>query len=565
MNANIVWAKAFVEQLAVSGLQAVCIAPGSRSTPITLAFAHHPTIKTYLHLDERCAAFFALGLAAATEKPVAVVCTSGSAAANFYPALVEARMSHLPLLLLTADRPPELRHSGANQTIDQVKMYGDQVLWAVDMGLPDASPLALRNVQTVAARAWAVANGLVKGPVQINFPFRPPLEPEGNELSAPPSAYQINWSRGRLQPLPADVQQLANIIQEYPHGLIVCGPRCPSGEFAAAVHALSERSGYPLLADALSNVRFGYPAAISAYESFLAQVVDWSPLQVVIRFGQVPVSKWLNSYLDKVQPVHRILVRENGVWADDGHRTSWFWQVNEVEMCRHLLPLLPSRQTDWANHIRQTENRYWAGLQSGLNQTFFDGAAVAQLLEALPNGCRLFVGNSLAIRHVDQFGRGAAKRLTLFGNRGASGIDGNLSTALGVATAEPDQLLVALVGDVTFYHDLNGLLAVRQQGLKKLLIVLLNNNGGGIFRRLPIARWDPPFTELFLTPHGLDFAPAAAMYGLDFQRVGDREGLAMALAEGLTTEGVRVVEVMTDGAEDEKCRHILLQNLKTPQ
>ncbi len=193
-NPNLISSQIFVNALAQGGLQAVCIAPGSRSTPLTLAFTAHPDIEVYLHLDERSAAFFALGMALATEKPVALVCTSGSAAANFFPALVEATMSGVPLLLLTTDRPHELRHSGANQTIDQVKLYGDQVLWSVDMPIPqaDAPAVALRNLHALATRALAVADGIVKGPVHVNFPFRKPLEPEGGEWRVESGAIPVS-------------------------------------------------------------------------------------------------------------------------------------------------------------------------------------------------------------------------------------------------------------------------------------------------------------------------------------------------------------------------------------
>ncbi len=284
-NPNTRDAKLFIDALIASGLTAVVISPGSRSTPLTLAFAAQDKIKLYRHLDERSAGFFALGLAIAADKPVALVCTSGTAVANYYPAIIEANMSQVPLLILTGDRPHELRHSGANQTIDQVNIFGNQVLWAVDMPIPqtNAPEVALRNVSGTAVRAYATANGLRKGPVHVNFPFRTPLEPAVQEIrdwrleieSLPISNLQspISITHGELILTRGQQSHLASLINQHERGLIICGPRCPGGNFAQAVTGLSQISGYPILADALSGVRFGLHtngAVISGgYETYL--------------------------------------------------------------------------------------------------------------------------------------------------------------------------------------------------------------------------------------------------------------------------------------------------------
>jgi 2-succinyl-5-enolpyruvyl-6-hydroxy-3-cyclohexene-1-carboxylate synthase len=639
-NPNLLSAQIFVNALAQGGLKQVCIAPGSRSTPLTLAFDQHHDIQVYLHLDERSAAFFALGMALATEKPVALVCTSGSAAANFFPALVEAKMSNVPLLLLTTDRPHELRHSGANQTIDQVKLYGDQVLWSVDMPIPqtDAPAVALRNLHTLATRALAVADGIVKGPVHLNFPFRKPLEPETGDWrleTNPVSSLQSlslsvsQISRGRIHPTPEQIGQLAAIIRQNERGLIVCGPRCPGGEFPEAVRQLSRVIGYPLLADPLSGLRFGVPESIGGYDTFLmGDGPGWPEPQVIIRFGQVPTSKWLNEYLDKITPSHRLHIRANGIWADDSHRTTWFLQADEAVTCRELvgtlgtqgnweeseqlavsseqlpvtsnqLPVISQQsavsseqlavsgeQSDIHNSqftihnpqfpslsvsqslnlpVSTTERAYRQAMHTALNETWFDGAAVAEVVDALPEGANLFMGNSLPIRHLDQFGAPTAKRFRVFGNRGASGIDGNVSSALGVAAAFPHIPLVAIIGDITFYHDLNGLLAVKQHQLNNVTFILLNNNGGGIFRRLPIAKIEPPFTELFLTPHGLQFGPVVEMYGLKHEVVRGRDEFRTALHISLTSSHPTVIELQTDSAEDLRIRQQVLQKVTSEQ
>jgi 2-succinyl-5-enolpyruvyl-6-hydroxy-3-cyclohexene-1-carboxylate synthase len=536
---------------------------------LTLAFFAHPRIRVFRHLDERSAAFFGLGLALAQDSPVALVCTSGTAAANFYPAIIEAYHSNVPLLVLTADRPPELRHSGANQTIDQVKMYGDHVLWSVDVSLPqtNAPPIAIRNLRTLAARAYARVNGLVKGPVHLNFPFRKPLEPEMRERPVHDREYAddesvipgndspfTRFSRSQLDVSRGQLEMLLTAFERCKRGLIICGPRCPGGQFPEAVSRLSRISNYPIFADPLSGTRFGphveNTAVIGGYDAFLSGgKPPWQEPQLVIRFGNVPTSKALNTYLEGITPIHRIHISENGIWSDDQHRVSHFLQADPTLACQMLVAeLAPCSKTDWAKRLESAEAACWRAMDEGLGGTYFDGAVVSDAIGGLPSEALLFAGNSLPVRHLDQFGRPSLRSVRVFANRGASGIDGNVSTALGIRAASKSPL-VALLGDITFYHDLNGLLMVRELGLNGT-IVLLNNNGGGIFRRLPIARFEPPFTELFTTPHSLDFEPVARMYGLEFVRTSDSTSFRKAYAESVAGSTPRVIEVRTEIAQD---------------
>ncbi len=575
MNPNIEWAMLFVDELALGGLTAVCIAPGSRSTPLALAFFASNEIRVYHHLDERSAAYFALGVALAGEKPVALVCTSGTAAANFYPAIIEAQMSQVPLLILTADRPPELRHSGANQTIDQVKMFGDHVLWSVDVALPqpEAPALALRSLRTLAARALARSNGLVKGPVHLNFPFRKPLEPvdaDGWFTAMGTKTGQRPYTQidiGILQPTAEQVACLTEVIAGHPRGLIICGPRCPTGDFPTAVTQLSAATGYPILADPLSGVRFGpqvnTTAVLGGYETFLQGThTSWPKPDVILRFGSVPTSKWLNNYLNHIDPSYHIHIQESGIWADDNQVTSHFFQVNALNLCHQLIPTI-RRPADrrWQQHWLEVETRCWSTAGESLQDFMFDGAVITALLDQLPPDTTLFVGNSLAIRHVDQFGRPREKPLRLFANRGASGIDGNVSTGLGIAAAS-NRPTVLLVGDITFYHDSNGLLAVRQFGLDKVIIVVVNNNGGGLFRRLPVAQIEPPFEEFFLTPHGLEFAPLAAMYGLNYHLAADIPSFRSMFDAALSANSASIIEIQTDSWEDDQIRRQIVTKVK---
>lgn len=580
-NPNTLWMSIFVDELARCGLEAVCIAPGSRSTPITLAFANHPTVRVYRHLDERSAGFFALGMAMATRKPVALVCTSGTAAANFHPAVIEAFYSQIPLIVMTADRPAELRGSGANQTIDQVKMYGDHVRWSVEMPTPEANApeVVLRHLRTLAARAFSTAAGQVQGPVHLNFPFRKPLEPQdvssASNSSGTSDTVQFNhpftsFNRGTLFPRAEDISAVAEAINKYPHGLIICGPNCPGEGFPEAVAALAMRAGYPILADPLSNVRHGHHVndlILGGYHTWLSILDNESP-SLILRFGSVSTSSALSAYLEKVMPANHYHVREDGQWADDLHLTRNFIQCDPEAFCKTLTTDLDRVLFDpdptWRTRFTDLESRTWELFERELQTTpFFDGSAVAQIVSSLPDGAILFAGNSMPIRHLDTFDRPSLKWFTSFGNRGASGIDGNVSTALGLAAAT-GRHVVTLLGDITFYHDMNGLLAIRQHQLSNVTFVILNNNGGSIFYRLPIAQHDPPFTDLFLTPHGLTFEHAAAMYGLDYTAI-EAGPEAAAQISSLMNEshGPHLIEICSDSRQDFLQMSALSKRVKT--
>jgi len=580
-NRNALWAQVFVDELARGGLRAVCIAPGSRSTPLTVAFAVDERVRVYSLIDERSAGFFALGMALAGGAPVALVCTSGTAAANFHPAIIEAYHARVPLLVLTADRPHELRGSGANQTIDQVKMYGDHVRWFVDVAPPEAHPPArtLRYLRTLAARALAVAGGPPAGPVHLNFPFRKPLEPipvPGDVPESPPQEAHLAWqgrgegapftriTRGVLTPTPAQIDGLVAAIRNAPRGLIVCGPRCPRGDFPQAVTRLARVTGYPILADALSGVRFGPHVAeadgliLGGYETFLQRdAITWEPPQLILRFGAMPTSKALETYLESLPACRQIAVNGDGVWEDASHSIAELLWADPATTCRQVAERLAGATTRpadpaWVATLRRAEQAAWAAVEAACREAFFEGAILPTVVEALPPHAVLYVGNSLPVRHLDQFVRPQAKPLRVLANRGASGIDGTVSSALGAAAAT-DAPLVLVTGDLAFYHDLNGLLALRRCGVRAT-IVLIHNDGGGIFHRLPIAGFDPPFTELFVTPHGLDFEPVVRMYGAAFVHVETPETLREALHTAIGAPTPHVIEVRSDAEEHERWR-----------
>ena len=457
-NRNTLWASIFVDELARSSLKAVCIAPGSRSTALTLAFAKHDSIKVYTHLDERSAGFFALGLALASDEPVALVCTSGTAAANFFPAIIEAHMSRVPLLVITADRPPELRHSGANQTIDQVKMYGDQVLWSVDTALPEANPpaIAIRNLRTTAARAYAKANGIRKGVVHINMPFRKPLEPtevEGDMVEVPVEAEARRgvFTQFYLSKPVGEYSDLGTDFYDTEKGIIICGSGLDSDSIGA-IKAFSGKSGYPIIADALSGIRFTTNYSDNIFSSYETAPMDELP-ELVIRFGRHIISPQINRLVERSKPNRYYLVSKDGEWFDDSHLITDFSPINAADMCYQLMPSVMTRIISgrWLENWQHLEYLGWEGIGQQVNKgNYFDGAAVYDVVDLIPSESTLFVGNSLPVRLLDQFGKPQTKRIYVYANRGASGIDGNISTALGTGAARPNQPLVAIVGDITF-------------------------------------------------------------------------------------------------------------------
>ena len=569
VNPATLWARTFVAALARSGLCAVSVAPGSRSTPLVLAFARQQGIAVHSHLDERSAAFFALGMALAQDAPVALLCSSGTAAANFFPAIIEASMARAPLLVLTADRPSELRHSGANQTIDQVKLYGDHVLWAVDCALPEAHPpaLALRNLRTLAARALAVANGVRKGVVHINMPFRKPLEPDADDEMPDEESRDASGTWTGATPSPTlkheALSEITALIGQGSEGLIVCGPGCAREFTTKSVLAFARHRGWPLLCDPLSGLRYTGAAVVAGADTILAARPAAAPRpKIVLCLGAVPTSAAVNAWLDAQRPHIQIQLSPSGVWADDSHRTTHFLQTGAeaLDVIRRAVP---------AKTVRSQGTQWWecaeavtrAALRTSLaNGAWFDGAVVGEVLALLPDGATLFAGNSLPVRLLDQFGLPQGRSLRVFANRGASGIDGNLSTAFGIGMVRADEPLIALIGDITFYHDMNGLLALRRLGLAPT-IVLLNNNGGGIFRRLPIHDHEPEFTQYFLTPHDLDFSHAARLYDLQHVCAADRAAFRVAFAGGVESGRAQIIEVRTDARADLQRREEIIENV----
>ncbi|WP_135851145.1 2-succinyl-5-enolpyruvyl-6-hydroxy-3-cyclohexene-1-carboxylic-acid synthase [Halorussus salinus] len=582
-NRNTLWARTLVAELAAAGVDAVCIAPGSRSTPLTVAFAEHPEIRVFSHLDERSAAFFALGRAKRTGKPTPLVCTSGTAAANFHPAVIEATQARVPMLVLTADRPPELRDSGANQTIDQQKLYGDSVRWYADLPEPEPDGRKLRSLRTTAARALAESTGTPPGPVHLNVPFRKPLEPvevpgdvpENLAEEAPLGADGrterdgtrrpfVRTGQGRPELSDAEMETVREAVESADRGLLVAGPADAPTPERDALADLAAATGFPILADPLSGHRFGHGdergddhatrvVVAGGYDGYLESVGDsWPDPEVVVRFGASPTSKVLRQYLE-ASDARQFLVDPAGGWREATFTATDLLAADPTRFAGSLAESVESTGNhEWRDRFAAAEQEYWELVEEARGERLFEGGVLSAVAEDAPNPATVMVSNSMPVRDLDRFGRPRGADVTVLGNRGASGIDGITSTGLGAGSATDDPL-VLVTGDLAYYHDMNGLLAVARCGVDAT-IVEINNDGGGIFHMLPIEEFDPPFTDQFRTPHGLDYEPTGDLYGLDFERVGSLDSFRSAFESSVESEGTQVIEVVTDAESSHRFR-----------
>jgi len=568
-NRATLWGRTLVDELASSGVSAACISPGSRSTPLTVAFDDHPDVETFSVLDERSSAFFALGRGKRSGEPTAVVCTSGTAAANFHPAVIEANQARVPLLVLTADRPAELRDSGANQTVDQEKLYGDAVRWYRDLPEPRAEARALRSLRTAASRAVGKTTGSNPGPVHLNFPVAKPLEPTEEPGAVPDSLAEdaplgvdgrdgpfVRTTQGRPTLSTGEYDRVASALDDADRGLIVAGPSDPAATDPSAVASLAEATDLPLLADPLSGVRFGdhveTAPVFGGYDGYVDAASEWPDPEVVVRFGASPTSKPLRKYL-RSAAARQFVVDPAGDWTEAEFTATDHLVADPGTVASELA----DRVTDagdpaWRERFERAETLHWEVVSEAVADRLFEGGVLRRVVADAPDPATVFVSNSMPVRDADRFGRPRSAALTVLGNRGASGIDGITSSALGAGSATDDPL-VFVTGDLAYFHDMNGLLSVARCGVDAT-IVLVNNDGGGIFHLLPIEQFDPPFTEQFRTPHGLDFEPSAALYELSFERVADADSFASAYRESLASSGTDVIEVVVDAESSHRFR-----------
>jgi 2-succinyl-5-enolpyruvyl-6-hydroxy-3-cyclohexene-1-carboxylate synthase len=555
---NSLWSSVLVETLVRCGVRQIVISPGSRSTALTIAAARHPEIEAIPVLDERSAGFFALGLARQRLHPVALICTSGTAGANYFPAVIEARESAVPLLILTADRPPELRACASGQTIDQLKLFGGYPLFFHELALPEAREPLLRYLRQTAAHACARSVHPAAGPVHLNVPFRDPLAPVADETTAGFAA-GIDWERFFSHcAAPSGVEPLsrAPALAADVHGLIVVGPAQPRdpSAFTAVVGEIARKLGWPVIADGLSPARnFGdrIPGLVTTYDSILRDAPTAERLvpEVVLCLGGWPTSKVLRAWLEGVRgPVWLVSTRPD-------NRDALHGSTRQLPISlRALANSLPDGgqgngyQDLWASFegpARQALDHRLEG-----EEAMFEPKAAWLLARHLPAETALFVASSMPARDIEYVWPVNDRRIRLFFNRGANGIDGTLSTAVGVAHGGAPAVL--LTGDLALLHDSNGFL-LRGHFRGALTIVLINNRGGGIFNHLPVADFEPPFEEFFATPQEVDFALLAAAHGAEHLLVRDWPHF-VELISTLPDHGIRVLEIRTDRKHDAQAR-----------
>jgi 2-succinyl-5-enolpyruvyl-6-hydroxy-3-cyclohexene-1-carboxylate synthase len=590
VNPSTAFGTVFADELARCGLREVVVAPGSRSTPLAMAFAELDRVgrvRLHVRIDERSASFTALGLAKASRRPVAVVCTSGTAAANFHPAVIEADESAVPLLLLTADRPPELRGTGASQTVDQVRLYGAAVRWYAETGVPERQPGMAGYWRSLACRAWAQAAGALgtlPGPVHLNIPLRDPLVPDAAPTAGRPepavgrTESAVDWPDSltgrpdggpwtRVSPAAASAEPLEVPWTE--RGVVVCG----DGDCdAAALVALAEQAGWPVLAEPSSGARRG-PNALVGYQYLLAspEFMAAHRPDVVISAGRPgltrPQSALLRLGRDPARPARQVVVAQGpGMWADPQRAAT------DVAAAVRLTGV-PAPGADravgsrWLDEWRRADAAATGAADAVLDAPGYGGVGSAdqslsepevarELVAALPQNAMLWCGNSLSVRDIDLL-LPPRTDIRVIASRGASGIDGTFSTAAGAALAEaaehPGVVAFALVGDLSLLHDAPGLAIGPGEPRPDLCVIVVNNDGGGIFEGLEPARFGGAagragFERIFGTPHGASIEALAAAFGIPYTLAARAGDVAKAVAATAGGTGPRIVEVRTERA-----------------
>ncbi|MCR9094082.1 MAG: 2-succinyl-5-enolpyruvyl-6-hydroxy-3-cyclohexene-1-carboxylic-acid synthase [bacterium] len=562
---------AFFHGVRAAGVEHVVVSPGSRSTPLTISARHTPGLRTWVELDERAAAFFALGLAKASGRPAVLVCTSGTAAANYLPAIVEAHYSRVPMIVATTDRPPELRDWGAGQTIEQNGLYGGYTRWASEVPIPEAGEASLRHAGQLAGRAFDEATSTPAGAVHLNWPLREPLPPPEGELEEilAASAAELRvprFSAARAIPAREDIDVLAGLAEAHERGVILVGPRDDDPALADAIAAFGTASGWPVLADPAANLRAGR-------EPGRAPILDAGDLllrdgpfrearvpEVVVRVGDPPVSKPQRLWIEAAEPREVLWLDEGGQWGEPSHRATRVVRGGAAALLDGAAAQLgvpsarpPLRERAWCRDFEAMNTVARAAIDDvARDDAGFCGLTVASAVaRCTPDDAALFVSNSMAVRLLDLGFGVRASRLRVHASRGAAGIDGINSTALGIAAAT-DRPTVLFTGDLAFLHDLSGLLITRRVTLP-LTIVVLDDDGGGIFSMLPIASQGESvaFRELFHTPHGLDLERVAGAFALPYSRVSEVAALEKAIEEGTAARGVSIVHVPVEAGTNE--------------
>ena len=548
-----------VDEFAQLGITHAVFSPGSRSTTMAMLFREHGDFETYMNIDERSAGFMALGIAKAHRKPVILVCTSGSAVAHYMPAVLEAQYSGVPLIILSADRPHTLQHVGAPQTVDQQKLFGTAVNYYEELAVPQQDHY-YTYPRLVARKAYMKAMDVKRGPVHINVPLFEPLVPELDKKHFDCGRLPFSVVGGTIQP--SDVHAMYDLLKNT-KVLILAGPSAYPNDIESIL-ALSYMFNAPILGDPLSNMRsVRDERVVTSYDAVLTQEAYRDVLQpdCILQIGQMVVSKRVQQWVASMQHTPIISVSPTMDYTNPAGNTTLFVQSMPQGLVAALkigIPELHAMENEGYaegayEELDTADNGYLAtwihadevGRKQldtvGREQELFEGRTIHLLQELLPQHSQIVVANSMSIRDMDYFWSGNRHSAIIYGNRGVNGIDGTVSTALGIATNGMPTVL--LTGDLTFFHDLNGLAVAKTHPLN-LTIIVHNNDGGGIFEYLP-QKGTPHFDYLFSTAQGLDYSGLATLYGIDFVRVASNDELKNALQNYVGTMGVHVIEIPT--------------------
>ena len=566
---------ALVDEFYQLGVRHAVFSPGSRSTTMAMLFKEHEGFETYMNIDERSASFMALGIAKAHKEPTVLVCTSGSAVAHYLPAILEAQYTGIPLIVLSADRPHTLLHVGAPQTVDQHKIFGTAVNYFEELAVPQESHYYTYPRQ-VARKAYMKAMDTKKGPVHINVPLFEPLVPElsRNHFEAGRSSFKVvkpNYGsvfgcrhekdlphiNNAIDIAHDNTNEINDLLERYERILILAGPQIDIDE-ANRIRSFGEALQAPILADPLSNVRRRYNSAdnqsnkegidtnnvvISTYDALLARQALWHELKpdCVIQFGQIVVSKRVQQMIASWSDVEYIEVNPTMDSMNPTGKTTIQMQAS-IDVFTHLYGKNNSSDT-YLNIWQRLDQEGKKQLSLAVDEPHcFEGRTIHELQEHIPEDGQVFVANSMTIRDFDYFWFSGESKAVLYGNRGVNGIDGTISTALGLATNGKPTYLVT--GDLSLFHDLNGLAVAKTHNLN-LTIILHNNDGGGIFEYLP-QKGTKHFDYLFSTSQGLDYSGAATLYGCGYTKISSPDELSSVLANVSQETGVHIIEIPTN-------------------
>ena len=562
INKNILWSQVFIGQLVKLGVKNACISPGSRNTPITYAIAANRQISTSVFVDERSSAFYALGIAKQTNSPVLIVTTSGTAVAELYPAIIEAYKSRTPLIICTADRPPYLRNKGANQTINQHEIYKNHIRYFAELSLPGITEKALAKLKKETIKAFSIALTEDRGPVHLNFPFEKPFEPDSFTDVINNELLKKIWIFNKTQNQEAktksreikSVKSLTKTISRTPKGIILCGSGNYKSSFPKLLNQFSKRTGYPLIADGATGFRFGKGPKQNLIENFTALcrpesfMKKYDP-EIIIQFGTAPTSISILEFY-KNSKADKYLIDQYGDWNDPSLTAKQVIQCSPDNFCSLILSGLAEHKpsNEWLRTVKSFDLAAGKIKDTHINNQIFpfEGRIVNEIISSLPDKCNLMISNSLPVRDFDSFANASARQINVFTNRGASGIDGIISTSLGIASqsALPTYLII---GDLAFFHDLNSLSSAVRKSIP-LKIILVNNNGGGIFEHLPISRYRQIFDEYFKTPLNMDFEKVIEGYGCAHHLIMNWSDLRARIKNSYKSRLTEVFEVNTDSA-----------------